>query len=132
MLAYSRCIRSWLRRFPRIQRALLLQGGGALGAYQAGVFKALYEKIRNDEGRNGDNDNEPLFDIIAGTSIGAINAAILVGYFLENKTWKGSAKRLEVFLEVFINAYTTNFRSIKPMEGRKGKRKSFSFLRGSS
>jgi len=86
-----------VRRFPRIQRALLLQGGGALGAYQAGVFKALYEKIRNDEGRNGDNDNEPLFDIIAGTSIGAINAAILVGYFLENKTWKGSAKRLEDF-----------------------------------
>ena len=38
-----------------------------------------------------------LFDIIAGTSIGAINAAILVGYFLENKTWKGSAKRLEDF-----------------------------------
>ena len=86
-----------VRRFPRIQRALLLQGGGALGAYQAGVFKALYEKIRNDEGRNGDNDNESLFDIIAGTSIGAINAAILVGYFLENKTWKGSAKRLEDF-----------------------------------
>ena len=49
-----------VRRFPRIQRALLLQGGGALGAYQAGVFKALYEKIRNDEGRNGDNDNESI------------------------------------------------------------------------
>ena len=83
--------------FPRIQRALLLQGGGALGAYQAGAFKALYEKIINDKDRNSDIDNAPLFDIIAGTSIGAINAAILVSYFLENKTWNGSAKRLEEF-----------------------------------
>lgn len=83
--------------FPRIQRALVLQGGGAVGAYQAGAFKALYEKIRNDKDKNGDNDNEPLFDIIAGTSIGAINAAILVSYFLENKTWDGSGKRLEDF-----------------------------------
>ena len=38
-----------------------------------------------------------LFDIIAGTSIGAINGAILVSYFIENKTWKGSAERLESF-----------------------------------
>ncbi len=81
-----------VRRFPRIQRALLLQGGGALGAYQAGVFKALYEKIRNDEGRNGDNDNEPLFDIIAGTSIGAINAAFLLAIFLRIKPGRAQQK----------------------------------------
>ena len=42
-------------------------------------------------------DDVPLFDIIAGTSIGAINAAILVSYVLENKTWKGSSERLEEF-----------------------------------
>ena len=82
--------------FPRVQRALLLQGGGALGAYHVGAFKALYEKIRNDD-EKGSSANKPSFDIIAGTSIGAINAAILVSYFLENKTWNGSAKRLEDF-----------------------------------
>ena len=77
---------------PTVQRALVLQGGGALGAYQAGAFKALYEKLRKIVG-NGDNDNnEPLFDIIAGTSIGAINGAILISHFLEHRTWKGSAK----------------------------------------
>ena len=82
---------------PTVQRALVLQGGGAPGAYQAGAFKALYEKLKKIVG-NGDNDNnEPLFDIIAGTSIGAINGAILVSYFLENRTWKGSAERLEDF-----------------------------------
>lgn len=45
---------------------LVLQGGGALGAYQAGVFQALHE-----------HDLAP--DWIVGTSIGAINAAILAG-----------------------------------------------------
>ena len=46
--------------------ALVLQGGGALGAYQAGVYEALVER-----------GIEP--DWIAGMSIGAINAAIIAG-----------------------------------------------------
>ena len=84
---------------PKVQRALVLQGGGALGAYQAGAFKSLYENIsRNqNEGNDNDDNNIPFFDIIAGTSIGAINGAILVSSFLENKTWKGSAEKLESF-----------------------------------
>src|SRR5580658_2300221 len=45
---------------------LLLQGGGALGAYQAGVYEALAEA-----------DLHP--DWTAGISIGAINAAIIAG-----------------------------------------------------
>jgi NTE family protein len=46
--------------------ALLLQGGGALGAYQAGVYEALAEA-----------GIEP--DWVAGISIGAINAALIAG-----------------------------------------------------
>jgi NTE family protein len=46
--------------------ALLLQGGGALGAYQAGVYEALAEA-----------DLHP--DWIAGISIGAINGALIAG-----------------------------------------------------
>ncbi len=46
--------------------ALLLQGGGALGAYQAGVYQALHEV-----------GIEP--DFVSGVSIGAINAAIIAG-----------------------------------------------------
>lgn len=45
---------------------LVLQGGGALGAYQAGVFQALHEHALAP-------------DWVVGTSIGAINAAILAG-----------------------------------------------------
>ena len=50
--------------FERI--ALILQGGGALGAYQAGVYQALAEA-----------DLHP--DWVAGISIGAVNAAIIAG-----------------------------------------------------
>jgi NTE family protein len=84
---------------PKVQRALVLQGGGALGAYQAGAFKSLYENIARNQNEGNDNDgnNMPFFDIVAGTSIGAINGAILVSSFLENKTWKGSAEKLEAF-----------------------------------
>jgi hypothetical protein len=74
---------------PDKQRALVLQGGGALGAYDAGVFQAIYEKFHG---------NKPLFDIIAGTSSGAMNAAILVSHVTENNnSWKGSAGKLNDF-----------------------------------
>jgi len=48
------------------QVVLVLQGGGALGAYQAGVYQALHEA-----------GIEP--DWIIGTSIGAINAGLIAG-----------------------------------------------------
>ena len=49
------------------RRALVMQGGGALGAYAYGVIRALYE--------------QPDFslDVVTGVSIGATNAAVLVG-----------------------------------------------------
>lgn len=64
---------------PDKQRALIFQGGGALGAYEVGAFKALAEELPKLDKQKGEV-NRPLFDIIAGTSIGAINAAILVSY----------------------------------------------------
>jgi NTE family protein len=52
--------------------ALVLQGGGALGSYQAGVYEALAA-------------SEYLPDWVAGISIGAINAAIIAGNAPENR-----------------------------------------------
>lgn len=49
---------------PRV--ALVLQGGGALGAYQAGVYQALHEHGLSP-------------DWVVGTSIGAVNAALIAG-----------------------------------------------------
>src|ERR671930_1683263 len=49
-----------------VENVLVLQGGGSLGAFACGVYKALVKKnVR--------------IDVVAGTSIGAVNAAIIVG-----------------------------------------------------
>jgi NTE family protein len=55
--------------------ALLLQGGGALGAYQAGVYQALSEANLHP-------------DWVAGISIGAINSAIIAGNPPEQRVTK--------------------------------------------
>src|SRR5688500_3514993 len=62
-----------------IENVLVLQGGGSLGAFACGVFKA-FEK------------SDIKFDIISGTSIGAINGAIAAGSKNDNP-----AKDLEDF-----------------------------------
>ena len=54
------------------QVVLVLQGGGALGAYQVGVYEALHEA-----------GIEP--DWVIGTSIGAINAALIAGNTFANR-----------------------------------------------
>jgi NTE family protein len=53
-------------RSRKVENVLVLQGGGSLGAFACGVFKALVK-------------NSIRLDIVAGTSIGAINAAIIAG-----------------------------------------------------
>src|SRR5258706_5507440 len=61
--AYSK---GWNIMTKREQTVLVLQGGGALGAYQAGVYEGIAE-----------SGLAP--DWIAGVSIGAINAALIAG-----------------------------------------------------
>lgn len=63
-----------------IENVLILQGGGSLGAFGCGVFKAL-------------SQNEVKIDIVAGTSIGGVNAAIIAG--------SKDEKQPEQFLEQF-------------------------------
>ena len=76
-----------------------MQGGGSLGAYECGVYKTL-ERYGIE------------FDIIAGTSIGAINAAIIVG-----SNSKPSAKNLEQFWFTLAENVTPSFLSdnIRPI-----------------
>ncbi|KTD39658.1 MULTISPECIES: patatin-like phospholipase family protein [Legionella] len=61
-----------IKRPPFECIALVLQGGGALGSYQAGVYEALAEV-------------DLLPDWVAGISIGAINAAIIAGNPINNR-----------------------------------------------
>ena len=74
-------------------RVLVLQGGGALGAYQAGVYQALC-----------DRDFRP--DWVAGTSIGAINAALIAGNAPEKRIealrdfWEQASESLPLQLPI--------------------------------
>src|SRR6188472_1048765 len=49
---------------PKLETVLVLQGGGSLGAYECGVYKSLYK-------------NGIRFNVLAGSSIGAVNASII-------------------------------------------------------
>ena len=71
-----------------IENVLILQGGGSLGAFGCGVFKALCKKEIN-------------LDIVAGTSIGGVNAAIIAG--------SKDVKHPELFLEEFWLELAENF-----------------------
>src|SRR5689334_20769868 len=66
----------------KAQRVLVLQGGGALGSYQAGAYQALCHF-----------DFEP--EWVAGISIGAVNAAIIAGNDGQTRV-----KRLKEFWEM--------------------------------
>ena len=70
--------------------ALVLQGGGALGSYQAGVYEALAETRYRP-------------DWVAGISVGAINAAIIAGNAPEHRV-----EKLREFWEV-ISAPSANW-----------------------
>jgi len=85
-----------------METALVLQGGGALGAYELGVMRRLAK--------------EPWFppDIVTGVSIGAINAALLVGgrgdglEALE-EAWRRLAMDLPPFLPTEVKEAAADF-----------------------
>jgi NTE family protein len=72
--------------------ALVLQGGGALGAYQGGVYQAMHEA-----------GLEP--DWLAGVSIGAINSAIIAGNPPERRL-----QRLREFWDLVTSRHLSLFR----------------------
>jgi NTE family protein len=76
------------KKSRQTENVLVLQGGGSLGAFACGVYKALVnKKIR--------------IDIVAGTSIGAINAAIIFG----NKSGHPENDLEEFWLEIAESNY---------------------------
>jgi len=59
--------------------ALVLSGGGARGAYEAGVLKYIREEFASILG------HQPRFDIICGTSVGAVNACYVAATVHESE-----------------------------------------------
>ncbi|WP_439579089.1 patatin-like phospholipase family protein [Elioraea sp.] len=88
------------RRADPEQIVLVLQGGGALGAYQAGVYQALHEA-----------GIEP--DWVIGTSIGAINAALIAGNVPEQRV-----ERLEEFWAIVEHSPMLDAVAAVPWLGR--------------
>ncbi len=78
------------------QIVLVLQGGGALGSYQAGVYQALHEA-----------GIEP--DWIIGTSIGAINASLIAGNAPQHRLL-----RLQEFWKRMEQSPVWSFRDVFP------------------
>ena len=70
-----------------VRTAIILQGGGALGAYECGVLEALYQARGTDF--------TPA--VVTGISIGAVNAAILAGAGIEalGEAWRTRFALLE-------------------------------------
>lgn len=136
---------------PTKQRALILQGGGALGYYEIGVLQSLCDHLfkkpsthevqseihqpkkssdnKRNVSTNSDNKNyhnEQYFDIVAGVSIGAINAVVLVDYVLKNNgNWADCSTKLKSFWDNFkadtiadgpmFQAMWNNYRLFNPM-----------------
>jgi NTE family protein len=99
---------------PKKQRALVLQGGVALGAYEAGVIQTLCKEI-SEQIKSDKEKNQNIFDIVAGTSIGAINAAILVSGAVDRRKklspkttlverWQYSAENLVKFWQNHLSS----------------------------
>ncbi len=80
-----------------VENVLILQGGGSLGAFGCGVFKSLAE-------------NDINLEVVAGTSIGGVNAAIIAGY--NEQRYDNAQTALEQFwLETADNSFLNLFDS---------------------
>jgi NTE family protein len=83
-----------------LENVLILQGGGSLGAFGCGVFKALRQsKLRQ-------------IDIVAGTSIGGVNAAIIAG----SKSDQPEESLEQFWLELAENSSSIDLPSPSPMQ----------------
>ncbi len=73
----------------------------SLGAYEVGVLQVLRKKLEEEvtEVSKKSGENGLLFDIIAGTSIGAMNGAILVSQFLQSGNWGRGNRIAQIFLD---------------------------------
>ena len=93
----KRWITTWCNT-PARQRALVLQGDGALGAYEAGVLEVLCKKLA-DEDKECRREDRLIFDIVAGTSIGAMNAShFCESIFGDPELGKSSGKAAKILV----------------------------------
>src|SRR2546426_12295352 len=76
------------RRLLSTRQILVLQGGGALGAYECGVYQALAPHLED-------------LAVVAGTSIGAVNASLIAKHYHQKDRGTTALKRF--WKEVLAN-----------------------------
>jgi NTE family protein len=90
------------RKLKHDHSVLVLQGGGSLGAYQAGVYEGMAEQ-----------GVAP--DWVAGVSIGAINAALIAGNTLERRVermrafWDEVSSQIPLEVPAFLDPFRVAF-----------------------
>jgi NTE family protein len=107
-----------------IENVLILQGGGSLGAFGCGVFKALTKE-------------DIKIDIVAGTSIGGVNAAIIAGskdgnrpeqlleqFWLELADGFVDLDNIDPFLTPYTERLMANFHYFSPPGTQQSKNES--------
>jgi NTE family protein len=83
---------------PGIRRAIVLSGGGARGAYEAGVLRYIFEKLPPQLGF------VPRFQLYCGTSVGAVHACYLAAHADEPD--EGTRGLVDIWREMaFSNVY---------------------------
>lgn len=90
---------------PRDRTALVLSGGGARGAYEAGVLSVLFEEVYPELPEGFE------FDVVSGTSVGAINAAYLVA-----TAGLAGARRSRLLLDTWRSMRLTDVLKISPSD----------------
>jgi hypothetical protein len=109
------------KNIPAKERALVLQGGGSLGAYEAGAYKALYKWLSKQDKSEG-KDTSMTFDNIAGTSIGAMNAAVLTSYVFD------SLEQYELESNNFLHRFAELISDYRSYESKTWKVSPYSIL----
>ncbi len=84
-----------------MKRAIVLSGGGARGAYEVGALKYIFTEFKKESGLN------PKFEILCGTSIGAIHTAFLSSYMKEIE------KNVNLLEKIWLGVKMENFMRIK-------------------
>ncbi len=86
---------------------MVLAGGAARGAYEAGVLRFMYNELPQRLGY------EPWPDVIAGTSVGALNSSFVVARDAENLRWLSQMYRDIEIGDVYGVTYTDVFRTLR-------------------
>ncbi|MBX2796787.1 MAG: patatin-like phospholipase family protein [Myxococcales bacterium] len=92
---------------PPGRLGMVLPGGAARGAYEAGVLRYLFCELPKNLGY------APWPDIVAGTSVGALNSAFVAGRDAEGVQWLSQTYRDLEIPDVYGITYADMFRTIR-------------------